>query len=129
VKRERFNSKREIIFVGSAFLISVLILGYAENGLEYLRQAPIESASLILLFSVLIVDWKLRTYLEIQDRRWLVNSGYYTFWKQRFDILDIKYIYRYPNLVLKWYGSRMVFYIKGPDGKLRVCPESLCRIA
>ena len=49
----------------------------------------------------------------------LINSGYRSIGKDTIDIFDIKYIYRYPNFILKWYGSRMVFYIQMPNGKLR----------
>jgi hypothetical protein len=118
-KKERFRSKMELIYVPVAGIAGFIYLGYLQNGPYAFDQNTIEGISFAAILLAMVVDWKVRTYLEIQDNRWLVNSGYYTFWKQKFDIFDIKYIYRYPNLRLKWYGSRMVFYIKTPDGKLR----------
>jgi hypothetical protein len=119
VKKERFESRNTYIVAVLAFVAAILFLGFSENKLLYFRQDPLVSGGLIFLLIAFGIYLKVTMFVEIQDDRWLVNSGYYTFWNQKFDIFDVKYIYRYPNFVLKWYGSRMVFYIRTPDGKLR----------
>ena len=74
------------IFAGLAFVMGILVLGYLENGLFYLKDDPLESAALILALLISVTYLKISTFLEIQDNRWLINSGYYTFWKQKVDI-------------------------------------------
>ena len=65
---------------------------------------------------------ELTTFVEIEDNRHITNTGYFSFGKDTFDILDVKYIYQIPEFVLRQYGSRMLFCIKMPDGKLRQSP-------
>jgi hypothetical protein len=103
-----------ILFVIAGFVY----LGYLQNGPYPVDKNTFEGIFFAAALFVIVVAWKVRTFLEIQDNRWLINSGYRTFGKDKIDIFDIKYIYRHPNLRLKWYGSRMVFFIKGADGKL-----------
>ena len=119
MKKERFKSKMQSIYFVLFVIGGFFYLGYLQNGPYSLERNTFEAIFLAVILFGIVFDFKVRTYLEIQDARWLINSGYRTFGKDKIDIFDIKYIYRYPNLRLKWYGSRMVFYIKTPEGKLR----------
>ena len=56
---------------------------------------------------------------EDSDKRKIINSGYWDIRKDTVDIFDIKYIYRFPHMIIKGWGSRMVLYVKTEDGKLR----------
>ena len=54
--------------------------------------------TLILAWLAAIIVSKFNTYLEVQDKRTLINSGYRSIGKDTINIFDIKYIYRYPIL-------------------------------
>jgi len=115
-RREIFHSKHDLIYFGTAALALAFWMGGLFN-------RPLDDIvfGLSLAFFILIIIYLsvINTYLEIKNGRRLINSGYFSLSKQETDIFDIKYIYRYPHFILKWYGSRMVFYVKMPDNKLK----------
>ncbi len=116
---ERFNSSYSLLFLVIGVVVLPFFLDYLHNKPIVLNGSTWESLAIASAL-VLLVFWdRQTTYLGIQDNRSLINSGYRSFRKDIFDIRDIKYIYRLPNFFLSWYGSRMVFYINGEDGKLR----------
>lgn len=116
MKKERFKSSMYLVYLALGAIAFVI---YAGNYNDWTFNDYLEGVVLVLGLFLIVFFSTISTYLEIQDNRWLINSGYRTFGKDKIDIFDIKYIYRFPQFILKWYGSRMVFYIKTPDGKLR----------
>ncbi len=116
MKKERFKSSMTLLYVFvSAVALSVFVADYKDWLLnDYLFAVSISAILLIIVYLSTI-----HLYLEIQNNRTLINSGYNTFGKNEIDIFNIVYIYRHPEFILKWYGSRMVFYIRIPEGKLR----------
>lgn len=115
MKKERFKSNMHFVYIVlGAIAVYFWAGGFRSDSLNNLLVFIVLAGSLFLVAYLSTI----RTYLEIQDNRQLINSGYRTFGKDRIDIFDIKYIYRFSNFRLKWYGSRMVFYIEMPNGKL-----------
>jgi hypothetical protein len=116
MKKEHFASSVYLVYIFVAAIAGYFLIGnFTARPLnDFLFFSAFAMGTLLLVYLSTI-----HTYLEIQDNRWLINSGYRTFGKDRIDIFDIKYVYRFSELILKWYGSRMVFYIKTEDGTLR----------
>jgi hypothetical protein len=118
MSKERFKSKMTGIYIISVFIVAMFFLGDSQDRPYGLNLDTLEIVALASVLFLFVCYLKWTTYLEIQDGRWLINSGFRNFRTDKIDIFDVKYIYRYPNFILKWYGSRMVFYIKTADGKL-----------
>jgi hypothetical protein len=119
MSKERFKSKMTGIYIISVFIVAMIFLGDSQDRQYGLNLDTLEIVALATVLFLFVCYLKWTTYLEIQDCRWLINSGFREFGTDKIDIFDVKYIYRYPNFILKWYGSRMVFYIKAVDGKLQ----------
>lgn len=100
-------------------IVAILALLWAGDFATRAKSDLLVFGGMSLIFLALIYFSTKREYLEIIDGRTLINSGYREIGKDIIDIRDITYVYRYPNLRLKSYGSRMVIYVKGDDGKLR----------
>jgi hypothetical protein len=123
MKKERFErSYRFVIMtvVGTACLFAV---GINEHNISLsfpLERNTMIVSSLFVGLILLTIRWKITTYLEIQDERMLVNSGYHDFGKDIIDIHDIKYIYRIPQFIVAWYGgSLMMIYHRDEQGGIR----------
>jgi hypothetical protein len=116
MKRERFKSSKGLVIYVA--IVASLIVGTA-NYADWTSYDYLEGGAVAAFLVLLALYSTLTTYLEIHDSRTLINSGYRTFGKDTIDIFDIKYIYRHPEFIIRYYGSRMVFYIKGEDGRLR----------
>ncbi|KND47469.1 MAG: hypothetical protein AB199_03505 [Parcubacteria bacterium C7867-004] len=118
MKKELFRSNLVPIYT-SALLVGVfLIEGYSKDFFHELNRQTIFFLLLLLMILLVNIRTFFSTYLEIQDARTLINSGYKTFGKDKIDVLSIKYIYRFSQYVLPWFGSRMNLYILRSDGTL-----------
>jgi hypothetical protein len=112
MKTERYKGGYRLFLVVLILLIGLIVNGYVNDAIP-----SVENLKLLALLGFFILSLvyfsTLNTYLEIQDERTLVNSGYHDFGKDIIAIHDIKYIYRVPQFIVAWYGgSLMVIYHK-----------------
>jgi len=63
------------------------------------------------------------TYLEIQDKQWLINAEQRLFPDIKIDIASILYVARAPHFIFRSWGGRMVIFFLDDAGKIR--PTSL----
>ena len=122
MEKERFTSGYGLISLALVCLSVMFVASYYDGKL-FLNQSGL-TAGAIALAGLLLVAWTQKTiYLEIQNSRTLINSGYYDFKKDTLDIHDIKYIYRVPQFIIRYFGgSLMVIYIKDDNGGIRHSP-------
>ncbi len=112
MKKERYSGGYRLFIVVLIVLGASLVNGYINTGVPTAENIEI---LVVLGVSILLGVYlsTRNTYLEIQDDRTLVNSGYHDFGKDIIAIHDIKYIYRVPQFIVAWYGgSLMVIYHK-----------------
>jgi hypothetical protein len=95
---ECFKSKVDSTYVAVLGVITLVYLGYLQNGAYSLNAVTFEAAGVAGGLILFIYLSKRYTFLEIRESRSLVNSGYKLFRRDEIDIFDIKYIYRYPHL-------------------------------
>jgi hypothetical protein len=116
MKKEYYKSSDFLIYAAIVFIVVMAMLSnFPHKPLIDLYQF-IGLGGIFLLGAYAIEK---NIFIKIEDGRRVTNSGYFDFRRDKFDILDIRYIYRHSEFIVKWYGSRMVFFIKMPDGKLR----------
>ena len=69
---------------------------------------------MVVMFYV-IYD-RYNSYLEIRDKRTLINKGNRTFGHDEVDIYDIKYVLRAQAFLMKSWGCRMmIIYEESPN--------------
>jgi hypothetical protein len=115
---EVFRRSWELLWVVLAANIIIFLLRYSERGAEIFTGDFHVSVFFFALLLVLMLYFTLTTYLAIENNRTLINSGYHFFGTIRIDIQRIKYIYRFPNMRLRGWGSRMVIYLHSDTGTL-----------
>ena len=119
MEKERFTSGYGLIWLTLIGVVALLTVSYRERGFVPNQDT---SVMLLLFFGgiILTLIFRTTTYLEIQNSRTLINSGYYDFKKDTLDIHDIKYIYRVPQFIMRYFGgSLMMIYIKDDNGGIR----------
>jgi hypothetical protein len=113
---ERFQSSPTLIFFVAGCVFVIGVLGHYE-----MPDNPhfLEGVVLGVVTVLLVIAFNRNTFIEIREGRTLINSGFYTFMRPELDVRDIKYVYRIPAFLWRSWGSLMVIYIKGDDGRLR----------
>jgi hypothetical protein len=114
---ERFTSADSIVYQIALMLLVLFLIGFYQNP-TFGRHTLIGCALGALLIIGTYYSHKY-TYLEIRDKRTLVNRGYHTFRYDTLDIYDIKYIYRVPAFIHGRWGSLMVIYLQDQTGTLK----------
>src|SRR5262249_4497513 len=116
MKDEYFKSSLYLVFIFAAIVFSSFAIGDIQS--RTFKDAAEFIAFGMLLILLVYINAR-HSYFQIKDGRWLISSGYKTFRKEKIDIYKIKYIYRYPELILKRYGSRMAIFFTDTDGILK----------
>lgn len=112
----RLNGKYKAFWL----IIVAVLVGFWAGDVVARPMNEIINAVLIALTVISIYLLSIvNTYIEIRERRTLTISGYWSFRKDEIDILSIKYIYRYPDYIIKGYGSRMAIYLRDVDKTIR----------
>jgi hypothetical protein len=115
MKKERFGARNFYVWL---YIVIAAVLAYAGDIIHRPLNEILISLGLIIGLLVIVYVSTATTYFEIQDLSTLIINGYRNFGKDNIPLFDIIFIGRTKNFPLKQYGSRMVFYIKMPDGTL-----------
>ena len=113
--KEIYKSNNSLIWLTLGF---IGVTYWAGDMLTKSLHENLIAASLCGFLLLIVYHSSETEHLEIENEKILVNSGYDWFRKQRLNINDIKYIYRKPQFIIKWYGSRMMIITKDSTGKL-----------
>jgi hypothetical protein len=115
MKKERYRAKNDLLWLT---IVAVAVIAWAGDLIHRPFNEILISGGLLSAMLLIVILSNSTTYLEIQDMRTLVINGYRELGKDSINLFDIIFIGRTKNFPLKQYGSRMVFYIKMPDGSL-----------
>ena len=114
---KKYYANWSLIVTFSVAFTGIFLLGFLERGLDH---DFLEGVVIILLVLGFLIWTKLNTFLQLKNKRTVVNSGYRSFRKDICDVYDVKYVFRVPQFTWKHFGgSLMILYVKGDDGKLR----------
>ena len=111
-----------LLFLLGAFVI--LVVGYSKYGFSQ----GVLIGGLGEIGCALWLAWeRYTTYIQIQDRRWLINAEQRLFPDIKIDIGSMLYIARVPHFIFRSWGGRMVIFFRAEGREIRQTgiPETL----
>lgn len=118
IREKVIKSNGELFFASIFFVVAISILGFLK-GTVSLVNFDLRLLVLALLYISFFWFLKNNTYIAILNGREMVNSGQREFFKDRFDIYNVKHIERVSAFSWRHWGSNMMIYLDNGDGVLR----------
>src|SRR5216683_4717052 len=124
MNRLRYQSNWTSVLLSIIGWTVVFAIGYSKFGFSRNIQIGLLGAAGCTLWLI----WeRYTTYLEIQDRRWLINAEQRLFPDIKIDIGSMLYIARVPHFIFRSWGGRMVIFFRAEGREIRQTgiPETL----